>query len=312
MVLLLLLAPGLLLLAALVPHVGQANEEGARLVERELVLFVPDAQGGSFVSLAFFLADDRSIALADVLAEGEASILGRFPGAIRVSPSDVSAQFVLAGFAWPNNGLSWSYNRSGRPAGLDGDLEAIEAAAEEWNRSGAVWQFAIGDPSDAPTGGCHSSGRDRKNTVGWVIQSGRVLAVTCTWFTTANPGVATEFDIEIDPEWAWTTGTPVQTDLQSILLHEFGHALGVNHTRERCPGPVMCSTYNSGNSIRQLKDDDRAAIASLYGAAEVPTPTPTATPSATPTRLVSPTPVRTPTPFVRGQFKAVTQGVARD
>jgi hypothetical protein len=302
----------MLLPLATAPTSGRAHEPVATLHEQEIVLFVADDNGGSYVSVAFFVAYDGTILLSDALAEAEASIMTRFPGAIRVGASEVSAQFVLAGFAWPDNALSWSYNNAGKPQGITGDGEALQAATEQWNRSGAKWQFVGGNPSGDLTSGCQISGRDRKNTVGWVEQSGRVLAVTCTWFTTANPGVATEFDMEIDPGWSWTTGTLVQTDLQSIALHEFGHALGVNHTRERCPGPVMCNTYNSGNSIRQLTADDRAAIVSLYGASEIPTPSPTATPTTSPTRASSPTPAGTPTPFVRGKFRAVTQGVARD
>jgi len=291
---------GVILLAAagLRPTVDVAAEGGTVVREGSLTFWMPGEDGGTYVDVAFLLADDGQIEFTEAMAEARSAIVARFPGAVLVTHSGVTAQFVQAGYSWTSKSTAWTYNASARPTGVTDDAAAIAAAAAEWNASGAEWAFSGGGASDDPTGGCRSEGRDHRNTIGWADQPGQTLAVTCTWYTSATPGVATEFDMELDPGWAWTTGSPVQTDLQTIVLHEFGHAIGIGHTAERCPGPVMCATYNVGRTIRQLTQDDRAAILALYGA--LPTPVPT------------PTPLPTQIPIVRGEFRVIAQVVARD
>ena len=298
---------GLLLFAAstLVGPMAAGAETGAVVRESSMTLWVPnDDLDGAYVHVSMLLNDDGTGDFGTMLAGVRVDMMARFPGAVLLADSGVTAQFVHAGYKWTEKGTAYAYNSVSKPTGLKDDAAVVAAAAAEWNASGADWTFSGGAPSENGTGGCDARGRDHKNTIGWVDQTGQTLAVTCTWYTNATPGVATEFDMEIDPGWSWTTGSPVQTDLQSIVLHEFGHAIGLGHTGERCPGPVMCATYNVGRTIRQVSADDRAAIIALYGAA--PTPSPTPTPSRTPT----PTP--TQIAIVRGGFRAVAQLLARD
>src|SRR5690606_32961503 len=95
--------------------------------------------------------------------------------------------------------------------------------------------------------------RDGQNTVGWANLAPMVLAETCYSPTDAPD----EFDLQFDNTKDWTTGEiDVQIDLQSVALHEFGHALGLAHTRDG--DAVMVAQGVRGRLRRELTADDLA------------------------------------------------------
>jgi hypothetical protein len=68
--------------------------------------------------------------------------------------------------------------------------------------------------------------------------------------------------INLDEDEAWTLTYPApedKTDLQAILLHEFGHALGLAHSSKA--SAVMFALVGSR---RELGEDDRVAMSTLY------------------------------------------------
>ena len=262
-------------------------------------VFLRLEQGGQvfFVRIDMLVGDNGSGVVDEAAAnEAKAEIVARFPGAVEIEESAVSAEYVTSGFKWMSNTASWAYNSTGAPAGVAGSAaSAMSSAASAWGFA-SNFQFSGGGATGAGTGACGGGGTDGQNTIGWANQGGSVLAVACSWYGGGSPfGAAAEFDMQIDPEWTWSTGAPVNIDLQSVVTHEFGHALGLNHSGDG--SAVMYASYGAGSTKRSLTADDSAGMIAIYGATGGATSTPTNTPAAA---TATATPTRTPTPTPAG------------
>ncbi len=236
----------------------------------------------SFVTFDLLMGDDGSGDFAAEAGALHADLQARFPGAVALEDGEVSAQYVLARYSWHNNRANWAYNPAGKPAGLSVDAAAISAAAASWGTLGANFAFADDGLTTATPDGCQNV-PDGRNTVGWAPLGHGVLAMTCTYWSTSEGAV--EFDMQIDPTWAWTTeASVIKVDLQSVTTHEFGHALGVDHpcdfTRpttctDSNRAAVMYGSYAAGTNRRVQQADDLAAIRAVYGATAAALTTPT-------------------------------------
>lgn len=69
-------------------------------------------------------------------------------------------------------------------------------------------------------------------------------------------------DMHIDNSENWGDGTLGTFDLFTVMLHEFGHSLGLGHSN--VVGSVMEATY--AGARRSLSADDTAGIQAIYGA----------------------------------------------
>jgi len=91
-----------------------------------------------------------------------------------------------------------------------------------------------------------------------------VIARTSITFD-PDTGAIFDADIEINSfenEFS-ISDTMVSDDLQSVLTHEVGHFLGLDHTR--VPNATMLSDYELSNlGTRTLSSDDKAGICSIY------------------------------------------------
>jgi hypothetical protein len=84
--------------------------------------------------------------------------------------------------------------------------------------------------------------------------------------TTTSPSIVFDADIAFNPKVQFSTSTPPLSndiDLQSVATHEFGHALGLDHSG--VAHAVMFPAGDTGESQeRILSTDDIIAISSLY------------------------------------------------
>lgn len=251
-------------------------ETGDQFVSADLTLALPGNGEPSFITFEMLMADDGSGNLDARAAAVHEQLLSRFPGAVPVTDAGVTAQYLLTRYKWLDNRPSWSYNPAGKPAGLVDDATAVDAAAASWGTAGAnVTLLDDGNTTAAPSL-CQNLA-DGRNTVGWAPIGHGVLAMTCTsWSPLAG---AIEFDMQIDPSWAWTTNLSViRMDLQTVVTHEFGHALGLDHPCDfnrptTCSGPertaVMYGSYTAGENRRTQQADDIAGILAVYGPSEI-------------------------------------------
>ncbi len=242
------------------------------------MVFALPGDGQSYLKVSFLLAEGSAGGLDEARSAIRTELRARTSGAIELTAGPPIVNYVRNGYWLPDRQATWTYNAGGKPAGLTGEFAAVRAAAATWNAAGADFRFGDGAESGADTGAC-ANGADGRNTVGWGALDGPLLAVTCSLFR--NEGgelnVETEFDIRIDPEWGWTVAAPANMDLQSVVLHEFGHALGLGHAPNSAT--VMFADYPPATEKRTLTQDDLDGLFGLYGAHPAPPPTPAVPPT---------------------------------
>jgi hypothetical protein len=159
--------------------------------------------------------------------------------------------------------------------GAVGARLAVWKAAVEWGS--ALHGDGAGDPSqpgDLGSGGAGfdftwqgrapGPGGSTDNVVSALSSCGGGVVA----FTEAGPD---GWRIRLCDDWLWDDGpgvtlAPGAFDIQGLLAHELGHALGLAHSS--VAGSTMSATA-SGNGVtaRSLEADDRAGIQALYGAA---------------------------------------------
>jgi hypothetical protein len=193
-----------------------------------------------------------------------------------------------------------------RPASGYVPFASLQKVPYKWNLSnfpaGAVpWQLEAGGPdivrqavgyatstwSDATHGELKFVEGPGGIIIGWDADGSRVIDAGYLAYTTFNVAAGTQ-DIALARivvnafDYQWHVGSPCgetntatgrDADLNGVLLHEFGHALGLDHS-DKDPSkivgmvgynnyPTMNSTVFSG--IETLHADDVAGIQSLYG-----------------------------------------------
>lgn len=83
----------------------------------------------------------------------------------------------------------------------------------------------------------------------------------CYAVRSSNRTYLTEFDIVVSRYFAWNT-TSTGFDFYSVILHELGHAAGLNHSSDH--DAVMYPTFAPGERRRTLNDDDIAGMHDIY------------------------------------------------
>ncbi len=166
---------------------------------------------------------------------------------------------------WKKEVVSFELNSDNSPALSEDEVEnAIVSASKQWDGKdvGAKTEFTY-------EGNSKKSGADMSDGVHLVSfdttwnHDPSLLAVTHVWSDANNEIV--HFDIEINADgidWS-TSGDPNKFDLHNTMTHEFGHALGLEHSDDAQAS--MASTTSVGEvSKRDIHEDDVQGFLSLY------------------------------------------------
>ncbi|MCC7538655.1 MAG: matrixin family metalloprotease [Deltaproteobacteria bacterium] len=182
--------------------------------------------------------------------------------------------YVASGFTWSSLPVQYEVNTSSSTElGRDTTLSVVEASYASWAEpscSGFRAMFAGETTSSWRSG-------DRTNTLLWIYDPGSrprelggssTIGVTLSIFSGSE---AIDGDIlfnGIDHDWTTSPTRGGQVDAQSIITHETGHQLGLNHS------PFMSATmyaaYLGGTGSRSLSEDDITGVCDLYPSGVAP------------------------------------------
>jgi hypothetical protein len=148
----------------------------------------------------------------------------------------------------------------------DGGAGALRRALATWSSVDCTsFRFVATEDAAAPV-------EVRVVTAGW--PHGPTIAAHTDVDSEPYTGVVRHVLIELDGMRAWTERDPVPADgldLESVLLHELGHAAGLAHSRYNAS--VMKAGTRPGSAPRRaLHEDDRAGICALYPLQPLVTP----------------------------------------
>lgn len=193
----------------------------------------------------------------------------------------ISSLIILLGWAAsqypadPPRGLRWSRGTEVRygvvgdvPANLDLPrfAAAVDAAFTTWERPCSSLTFdRLPAPRDLPTPAVDGQNtiRYELNAIPPEVDPAHVIAFTSVIGALCN-GTLTEVDVTFNGvgfTWSDALDAPDDRDIETIMLHEAGHLLGLDHTADM--GAIMFA-QNVERVRRGLAQDDLDGVCSLY------------------------------------------------
>lgn len=182
-----------------------------------------------------------------------------------------SSPFATFGAVWPTMPVSYLVNPATIQITSDQLVAATDVAAQVWTSAGSHLVF-----QNAGANGTFTAANDGRNTVFMRDDSGQgYVAITYFWWTgTSITGMfMTDFDIVLNARYVWGVHPDecVGFFVENTLTHEFGHALGLDHSTD--PDATMWPYTTSCETTREtLAQDDLDGLFSLYGANWPPQP----------------------------------------
>lgn len=189
---------------------------------------------------------------------------------IRCSLEEADAKFVLRGTGWDGPGrgsaiLRYHLDSSGSRVSAEDFRAAFETVLEVWGSYADIVFEEIGRP-----------GEERSIDVGWATRDhgdgtafdgiGGIVAHSFYPDPISPEPIAGDLHIDAAENWGIVPGQGL--NLFSVLLHEVGHCLGLNHSTD--PHSVMFPQILVTEVYEGLGDDDIAGIQTLYAPAPGP------------------------------------------
>jgi hypothetical protein len=150
-------------------------------------------------------------------------------------------------------------------------LQAIRDGVGAWEIGTTEIRFT----EDTSRPASAANGLDRVNWIGWA--QGGLDRLTLALTTVTRDGTTlTDMDVVLnDKDWKWdsfNSGRAGIADIQSLVAHEWGHAIGCDHVPLRT-STMYFATNTAMVSLRSLAPDDRALVGSIYPNASFQTTT---------------------------------------
>ena len=172
----------------------------------------------------------------------------------------------------------WLHENCRVEGSLQACQRAVGSAMQVWNASACSdFQLVLGGLTDRDDLGANTDLPDRNINLilvvdRWLDERDESDSLTVTTYDRTS-GAIFDVDVTLDNQ---STGLS-EVDLHNILVHEFGHTLGLAHTKER--DSVLYPYYAPGTPRRSLSLDDEATLCRLY---PIGGPTPLCDPDETP------------------------------
>ncbi|MCC6905103.1 MAG: matrixin family metalloprotease [Anaerolineae bacterium] len=178
--------------------------------------------------------------------------------------SGIGASFALSGYRWYQPTLAYQIANCPRSLDCETAHAAIREAIAAWD---AVVPLSIqegGEGSEVVimwVAGEHYDGVDFDGMGGQVAHAA---------YPNSTGAWGVDGDIHLDDDENWVVHTPVarfpeEVHLTSVVMHEFGHVLGLAHSPD--PATLMWGPYTG---IRALTRADIAGAQMLYGVVGMP------------------------------------------
>ena len=238
--------------ASAAPAAAADREAGDRVVSAEGTTTTADGHEANVHILVVVPAGESAKAAKD------RALAGQNARAASHGTGTPTQTFSTTGLVWDNATATQRYNPSGQPVSGQSALTGTQGS---WNGAGSRFRFVNGGttstcPSLVP--GCAGGQRfDGENGVGWAVLEEGTLGVT-VYSTSID-----EADMGINTGYPWNLGCQelgTSYDLQTVLLHENGHVVGLDHSSDT--GAIMYPSYQQADCT--LGQDDINGIRSIY------------------------------------------------
>ncbi|XP_061196591.1 matrilysin-like [Saccostrea echinata] len=171
--------------------------------------------------------------------------------------------FVAIGKKWPNKIISWKVNSYTEQLPKSEQRSAFENGLKYWSEVTPLkFKETTGNADIKISFGKGNHGDGKYNAF-----DGRGSVLAHAFFPTNG-------ETHFDDDELWTYQKD-GTELQTVSAHEFGHALGLSHSRE--PESLMAPFYKGYDPDMTLHQDDINGIQSIYGKPDVSISTSTTT-----------------------------------